>query len=43
MTDTMGRVAAAGKAPVEPAIDEQYVGSHPKASGGAAANWRVRP
>jgi hypothetical protein len=39
-TNTIGHVAG-GKAPVEPAIDEQ-LGSHPRACGGTAANWRVR-
>jgi hypothetical protein len=43
MTDTIGRGEVAAKAPVEPAIDEQHVGSHPRVCGGTAANWRVRP
>jgi hypothetical protein len=43
MTDTIGSVAAAAKAPVALAIDEQHVASHSKACGGPATNWRVRP
>ena len=43
MTDTIGRVAVAAKASVEPAIDEQHVASHPRACGGTVANRRVRP